>query len=210
MTGKNVSFWKEITGSLSRPSKMPGAGYGLPALVSCKMGSKYAAVPGSVCSECYACKGRYAFSNVVNAQMKRLTAITHPLWVDGMVALIGRLREKHFRWHDSGDLTSLEHLDKICQIARQLPNYIFWLPTQELKLVNMYRASNTIPNNLIIRISTPMIDGPIPRTDLCTSSVHKDKPAQGYACPASSNNGKCGTCRACWNPQVQNVSYSHH
>lgn len=210
MTSAKTKILLEITGGLSRPSKMPGAGYGLPALTSCNMGTKFAAVKGSVCSECYACKGRYLFSNVTTAQARRFKAITHPDWVDSMVALIGRLREKHFRWHDSGDLVSLEHLDRICQIARRLPQFKFWLPTQELKLVNKYRATSTIPPNLIIRISTPMIDGLIPKTDLCTSSVHKNQPAQGFECLAYTNNGKCGECRACWNPKVQNVSYPHH
>lgn len=210
MKSRSVSSWETITGSLSRPSKMPGAGYGLPALTSCNMGAKYAKLRGSVCSECYACKGHYSLPTVIDAQTKRLNAIAHPLWVDGMVALIGRLKEKHFRWHDSGDLISLEHLHKICLIAQLLPNYIFWLPTQEMKLVNRYRATQQIPSNLIIRISTPMIDGRIPKTDLCTSSVHKNFPAQGFECKASQNNNKCGDCRACWDSKVKNVSYPHH
>ena len=38
----------QITGSLSKPSKMPGWAYGLPAK-ECKTGGKLQAVPGSVC-----------------------------------------------------------------------------------------------------------------------------------------------------------------
>ena len=50
----------KITGSLSKPSKMPGWAYGLPAK-ECKTGGKLQAVPGSVCYDCYALKGCYVF-----------------------------------------------------------------------------------------------------------------------------------------------------
>ena len=70
----------EITGSLSKPSKMPGWAYGLPAK-ECKTGSKLAKVKGSVCDGCYALKGCYVFKVVQDAQYKRLKAIRSPLWV---------------------------------------------------------------------------------------------------------------------------------
>ena len=44
--------------SLSKPDKMPGFAYGLPA-PACKTGAKLVKVPGSVCSGCYALKGNY-------------------------------------------------------------------------------------------------------------------------------------------------------
>ena len=69
----------QITGSLSKPSKMPGWAYGLPAK-ECKTGGKLQAVPGSVCFDCYALKGCYVFKVVQAAQYKRLEAIRNPLW----------------------------------------------------------------------------------------------------------------------------------
>ena len=48
----------QIVGGLSKPSKMPGWAYGLPAK-ECKTGSKLVKVPGSVCYNCYALKGCY-------------------------------------------------------------------------------------------------------------------------------------------------------
>ncbi len=73
---------KEITGSLSKPSKMPGHAYGLPAK-ECKTGGKLQKVKGSTCYGCYALKGCYVFKVVQDAQYKRLKAIRHPLWVQG-------------------------------------------------------------------------------------------------------------------------------
>jgi hypothetical protein len=51
---------REITGGLSKPSKMPGPAFNLPAS-RCITGAKLVKVPGSVCHGCYALKGRYRF-----------------------------------------------------------------------------------------------------------------------------------------------------
>ena len=61
----------EIVGGLSKPSKMPGWSYGLPAK-ECKTGSKLRKVPGSTCFDCYALKGCYVFKVVQDAQYRRL------------------------------------------------------------------------------------------------------------------------------------------
>jgi len=70
---------KEITGSLSKPSKMPGFAYGLPAERMQEPAKKiYKNVEGSTCYDCYALKGCYVFKVVQEAQYKRLAAIRHP------------------------------------------------------------------------------------------------------------------------------------
>jgi hypothetical protein len=50
-----VNELDQITGTLSKPSKMPGWAYGIPAK-ECKVGSKLAKIPGTVCHGCYALK----------------------------------------------------------------------------------------------------------------------------------------------------------
>ena len=67
----------KITGGLSKPSKMPGPAYNLPA-AACITGAKLVKIPGSVCAGCYALKGRYMFRNVQYALQRRLQAITGP------------------------------------------------------------------------------------------------------------------------------------
>ena len=89
----------KITGSLSKPSKMPGWAYGLPAK-ECKTGGKLQKVPGSVCYDCYALKGCYVFKVVQDAQYFRLKAIRHPLWTGAMAKIINSKKSKFFRWHD--------------------------------------------------------------------------------------------------------------
>src|SRR5262245_26001367 len=121
----------EITGRLSKPSKMPGFAYGLPA-EECITGSKLRDVEGSVCQECYALKGFYKLyaKTVKPAQYKHLDAIAHPQWVNAMVTLLHSYKEVgYFRWHDSGDLQSVDHLRKIVLVAEGCPEIRFWLPT---------------------------------------------------------------------------------
>ena len=121
---------KEITGSLSKPSKMPGHAYGLPAK-ECKTGGKLQKVKGSTCYGCYALKGCYVFKVVQDAQYKRLKAIRHPLWVRAMTMQIANKKTKFFRWHDSGDIQDLKHLAKIFEVAKRTPGIAHWLPTRE-------------------------------------------------------------------------------
>ena len=83
----------KIVGGLSKPSKMPGWAYGLPA-AECKTGSKLAKIPGSVCSGCYALKGCYVFPVVQAAQYRRLEAIRSPLWTGAMALLINSKKIK--------------------------------------------------------------------------------------------------------------------
>ena len=66
---------KEITGSLTRTSKMPGLSYSLPAW-ECKTGSKLRKVKDSVCSMCYALKGNYTrYKAIKAAQYVRLASL---------------------------------------------------------------------------------------------------------------------------------------
>jgi hypothetical protein len=201
-----------FTHTLSHPSKMPCHGYNLPAHY-CKVGSLLRKIMNSVCSKCYALKGRYVFPNVLEAMEKRFKALENPSWVEAMTALIDK-KEKSgfFRWHDSGDVQDLSHLLKIAEIAKNLPHITFWLPTREYAIVQKYMANHEKPKNLTIRLSALMLDkeGPTAfakRLGLCTSGVSTD---EGFTCPSSKQDGKCGDCRACWNPSVFNVNYKVH
>ncbi len=198
-----------IAGTLSAPSKMPCYSYGIPA-ETCITGSRLVNVVGSVCNGCYALKGYYkTYAKTIKpAQYKRLESIASPLWVTAMIALIAATKNPFFRWHDSGDLQSAEHFEKVVAIARALPNVKFWLPTRELAILRQYKGE--VPSNLIVRVSTQMVDARPTAIGFLTSSVHKDKPAVGFECKARFNNNQCGSCRACWNPKVANVSYHAH
>ena len=195
-----------LVGGLSKPSKMPGWAYGLPA-DECKTGAVLHGIKGSVCASCYALKGNYRFSNVKAAQYRRLESITDPRWVAAMNTLLQHLDTRWFRWHDSGDIQSPSHLEKIAQVALDNPDMKFWLPTREKIFVYSYlKKHGNFPKNLCVRLSATMIDGPAPAGFPNTSTVV----TSGASCPAPQQGGKCGPCRACWDTGVKNVSYKKH
>ena len=192
---------KEITGSLTRTSKMPGLSYSLPAW-ECQTGSKLSLVPGTPCFGCYAKKGNYTrYPAIKKAQYYRLDSLKHDSWVTAMVAQIKR--QRWFRWHDAGDVQSVEHMNKILTVCRLTPGTRHWLPTQERKYLP---APEAVPSNLVIRLSSSKSDGPRSMAWTHTSSVVM----KSASCPAPAQGGKCKECRACWTKSVKHVSYGKH
>lgn len=118
----------------------------------------------------------------------------------------------HHRWFDSGDLQSIEHLSMICEVASHTPKIKHWLATQELGMVRRYvDAGGLIPDNLVIRISSVMVDEQARRAWPHTSSVFTSKvPDDSHDCPARYQGHFCGSCRACWNPAIAHIAYSAH
>ena len=73
---------KIITGGLSKPSKMPGHAYNLPAW-RCKTGVKLQAVKNSVCAGCYCarCKNkRQATSHKLQAKVASIKQLLTKLF----------------------------------------------------------------------------------------------------------------------------------
>tara|TARA_R110000822_G_scaffold108961_1_gene238659 strand:- start:329 stop:961 length:633 start_codon:yes stop_codon:yes gene_type:complete len=199
-------------GGFSAPSKMPCHGYSIPA-ARCKTGRKMRKVAGSICAICYALKGRYAFSNVQNALERRFKTIKGKRWVADMVNAINKVEQSgFFRWHDSGDLQSLSHFGNICAIARLTPHIKYWLPTREYGMVREFiEKGGVIPDNLTVRFSALMVDGPAPETLAKRLGVQVSGAcASAFSCPASRQGNVCGTCRACWNKETFNVTYKTH
>ncbi len=228
---------RKIIGSMGFPSKMPGTSYGLPAL-ACIAGGRLAVLPGSICASCYAlgARSQYQQPRAALGLEKRLHAITDQRWVGAMVRLLAHIhaqpqirkdcggqgvrRQKaggsrymfspsgFHRWHDSGDLQSVEHMEKIIEVCRRTPQIRHWLPTRELAILRSCREP--IPANLTIRVSATMIDG-LPPPGWPGSTVHRDRPRTGaHCCPAPQQGHQCGSCRACWSGDVPLVSYKLH
>jgi hypothetical protein len=192
----------DLVGGLSKPSKMPGWAYGLPAK-ECKTGSKLRQVKGSTCYDCYALKGCYVFKVVQKAQYKRLASIKHPLWTGAMSLLINSKKSKEFRWHDSGDVQDEDHLMKIFAVCKLTPAVQHWMPTREAWTKHFLPLC---PKNLVVRFSMPMVDQPASGSWPTTSTVV----TSGATCPAPKQNNECKDCRQCWNPEVKNIAYGIH
>jgi len=202
----NLKEAKEITGGLSSPSKMPGYAYNLPAW-RCVTGVKLQAVEGSVCAGCYAMKGRYRFPNVKDALNRRLNSLNHPQWVEAMTTLVTWYSRKvpWFRWHDSGDLQGPDHLMNIFAVCNATSQVQHWMPTREVKLLKGIQPE-VVPKNLIIRVSSHMIDqGPVKSWPHTSTVVQA-----GKTCPAQEQGNACGDCRQCWDKDINNIAYPKH
>lgn len=205
-------------GDLGKTTKMPGLSFGL-STDACAVGSKLRDVCGSVCESCYA-RRLEAFRPSVQKGHDTRTAAVHKamnspaqaeLWIQAMVERISKkLDSEFFRWHDSGDIQGVKHLAMIAEVARRTPDVRHWLPTKEKRMVNDYCKKRIIPINLMVRVSSAMVDAPPMQGFTYTSTVHKDKEPIGHVCPAPEQDGECGKCRACWSHDVMNVSYRKH
>ena len=203
----NLKEAKQITGGLSSPSKMPGYAYNLPTW-ACVVGTKLRDVKNSTCSGCYAHeRGRYKFKNVKAALNRRLNSLTDPRWIEAMTVLVAHysLKVPFFRWHDSGDLQGADHLKKIFEVCNATQQVQHWMPTREAKLLT-YLQPEVVPKNLIIRVSSHMIDQAPVKFWPHTSTVVR----AGKTCPAQEQENQCGSCRQCWNKEVNNVAYPLH
>ena len=210
---------RAITGGLSAPGKMPGPAWSISAR-RCRIGGQLQNIPGTVCNNCYALKGRYPFDSVQAAQERRLEAMNHPDWVEAMVFDIGA--EPFFRWFDSGDLQDERMLSLIVAVVRATPNTRHWLPTRETTIVNRWWDKfGPLPSNLTARVSGNWIDGGVrnlghlgpgrqlPASVVSTGAV--DYP-EGLECPANHlTPRKCpDDCRACWDSSVELIVYPAH
>lgn len=201
---------KEL-GGLSTPSKMPCHGWSISAK-KCKTGARLHGLLGSICSKCYAMRGNYPFPSVAKAHDKRLISLNKAGWVEKMAAVINAKESNgYFRWFDSGDLQSVKHLEKIVAVCRLTPTVKHWLPTKEYGFVRSFLKTDTIPDNLTVRLSGYFFDGPPPEKvardlGVQTSTVHRSE----YTCKAPAQGNQCLDCRMCWDKTIANVSYHAH
>lgn len=225
-------------GKLSNASKLPkrtrtgcsistGSSFSTSAY-DCRTGSKLRQIAGSVCSTCYACKGRQNFPKNQEAYRNR-TALYFELgpdkWTEALSAAIEP--ETDFRFFDSGDLADYAMLRAIVQVACNRPDVRFWLPTKEYADVSKLRKEGiAIPSNLCIRVSLPMLNqdsesygvrsvvfegnqaDKVPQgAAICPCSLPKDNPNHRDTCDGT---GTQESCRNCWDNSIAVVCYMKH
>lgn len=201
-----------IGGPLQTATKMPCYTYSISAK-ACKRGGKLYKVPGSVCNKCYARRGNFVRPTIQISLDRRMVATEHPLWVDAMVVVLNACEfSGFFRWFASGDLQSLGHLVKICEVVKRTPHIKHWLPTHEIGILGAFkRAGFEFPSNLTVRLSADMLEQqPNPKTMSDLGIVGGAVSKQQWNCRAPQQENRCQACRVCWDKRVRVVTYKYH
>ena len=198
---------------LSKTSKLDNVrSWSLQAVETCP-GSIDPATGGLVpaCQGCYAIGGNYRFDNVKKPRIFNRQDWKRDGWVSDMVDALRN--DRYFRWFDSGDMYDARLAEKMLQVMLLTPDVRHWLPTRMHKFPKfqpILRAMQALPN-VMVRPSSDSVTGEY------TAGVHGstivpslDAPAGVTVCHAATNDGKCGSCRACYSKDVAVIGYVAH
>ena len=198
---------------LSKTSKLDNVrSWSLQAVETCP-GSIDPATGGLVpaCQGCYAIGGNYRFDNVKKPRIFNRQDWKRDGWVSDMVDALRN--DRYFRWFDSGDMYDARLAEKMLQVMLLTPDVKHWLPTRMHKFPKfqpILRAMQALPN-VMVRPSSDSVTGEY------TAGLHGstivpslDAPAGVTICHAATNDGKCGSCRACYSKDVAVIGYVAH
>ena len=196
----------------SKPSKMPCRSWSLEALTTCPASKDSNGDLVPACHGCYATGGQYRYPNVKNLRLHNQDDWKHDDWVDAMVTELDN--DRYFRWFDSGDMYDIRLATKILEVMRRTPWTRHWLPTRMHKFDKfkpVIALMELLPN-VVVRLSSDGVLGEViegQTTSTIIPTISHKRPNM-LACEAYERNGKCGTCRACWDKDVRVVAYVAH
>jgi hypothetical protein len=197
--------------TLSKPSKMPCKTWSLEAGATCP-GSidKVTKLPLPVCAGCYAKDGFYHMPAAKALRDANREDWKRAEWVDDMVAALAK--QSYFRWFDSGDVYHPALAFKIYLIMQRTPNVKHWLPTKsyEISKIRPILERMKLLANVSVRYSSPSITGEFTEDHGSTVIPYAETETTAKLCGAYANNGKCGTCRTCWDKSVKVIAYPAH
>ena len=197
---------------LSKPSKMPCYSWSLEAISTCPASIGVDGELVDACKGCYATTGNYRFKNVKAPRVHNREDWKREQWIGDMVVELDSSR--YFRWFDSGDMYNLSLANKILEVMKQTPWCKHWLPTRMHKFAKfktVIEQMEALPNVVVRKSSDSVLGETI--DGQCTSTIIPDIEAATDAmtvCEAYSREGKCGSCRKCWDKSVQVVAYPAH
>ena len=200
---------------LSDTSKLGVKSWSLQALNTCPASVDSKGNLVDACSGCYATGGNYRFSNVKAVREYNKQVWQNEDFVNDFVAKLDN--ERYFRWFDSGDLYSLSLAKKIYEIMLNTPHVKHWMPTRMhkfKKFEGILKNMQSLPN-VTIRLSSDDITGEKVNSDLIktNSTILPSELIEGYdgfICPAYKQDGKCLTCKACYNKSEETIAYVAH
>ena len=197
---------------LSKASKMPCKSWSLQALDTCPGSKKPDGSLVDACKGCYATTGNYRYPNVVKPRLSNQIDWKRELWVRDMVRELDN--ERYFRWFDSGDVYDLRLAKKILEVMQQTHWCSHWLPTRMHKFPKFLPVFEKMEalQNVVVRYSSDSVTGetiPGKTTSTITPFAGDDTDIISV-CRAYEREGKCGSCRACWDKSVPVIAYPAH
>lgn len=196
---------------LSKASKMPCRSWSLEALTTCPASKKANGELVDACKGCYATTGNYRFPNVKAPRLENQQDWKRTEWVADMVQQLDN--DRYFRWFDSGDMYSLRLAVKIYEVMKRTPWVKHWIPTRMHKFAKfktIIEHMRALPN-VSVRLSSDSVTGEYEAYHGSTIIPEGNAIPDGVsACPAYKNNGKCGTCRKCWDKSIPVIGYIAH
>lgn len=196
---------------LSKTSKMGCKSWSLQAIETCagSVGDDGNLV--EACASCYATQGAYLWPATIAARSYNKEDWKREGWVADMVKAL--TKERYFRWFDSGDVYSVQLAEKIYQVMEKTPQVNHWLPTRMAKFPKFKAILDKMRAlaNVSVRFSSDSIFGKFSVENGSTIIPEGAPIPDGVkVCNAPSNDGKCGTCRDCWNKDIPVIGYIAH
>lgn len=197
---------------LSNTSKLGCSSWSLEALKTCPASTDF--ITGELvdaCKGCYATGGNYRFANVKAPRAHNKEDWKRSGWVVDMVTALDN--DRYFRWFDSGDMYHIGLAKKILEVMKRTPWVKHWLPTRMHKFKKFQSIIDEMNalRNVVVRLSSDSVHGEIIDGQF-TSTIIPDTEMQtaAFVCRAYDNEGKCGTCRACWDKNAPTIAYVAH
>jgi len=122
--------------------------------------------------------------------------------------------DRYFRWFDSGDVYDVRLARKILEVMTLTPWCSHWLPTRMHKFVKFRKVFKAMEklSNVVVRYSSDSVSGGIVKGRHTSTIIPTPNDARSgmTVCEAYQREGKCGTCRACWNKDTKVIAYPAH
>ena len=196
---------------ISKTSKMPCPSWSLEALTTCAGARNKNGTIVDACEICYARKNFYRMKPTINARQYNKQDWKRDAWVSDMVNYLNIFNL--FRWFDGGDIYTVPLGEKIYQVCKLTPHCSHWIPSRAYKFSKfneIFKKLKALPN-VMVRFSSDSIQGEYTK-GLHGSTIIPDPyfKTDAFVCKAYSRDGKCGTCRACWNKDIPLIAYPIH
>ena len=220
---------------LSKAGKMPCRSWSLQAIETCPGARKSNGELVDACKGCYATTGNYRWPNVKAPRIHNKEDWKREDFVSDMILELDN--DRYFRLFDSGDFYQPKLVEKWIEICKASSHCKFWIPTRSHKYPKFHKvleALDSLPN-VKVRYSSDSIVGEY-TPGLHGSTIMPDghKNSNITKCYAYRRDrhgkvwereefyklskeekrvlkfGSCGSCRLCWNKDIDVIGYVQH